>query len=111
MESLNKNVVSKKKIPQYSEEIEVWSGGDYMFLCSQLGVQVGNFSGDGHFCPWCYVKKSQFSMEIPSPIRTIEQLYNYAHMSAPESVTGVPFTPFKCPGCPKQFDSQKVSFL
>ncbi len=111
MGSINSEIVRKKKIPQYSEEITVWSGGDYMFLCSQLGIQVGNFSGNGHFCPWCYCKKSEFSSENPSPIRNIADLYNYAHMSAPESITGVPFTPFQCKGCPKVFNSQHVRFF
>ena len=74
--------------------------GDMVFISNLLGLGA-HFGRAGANCVYCEVDSSQLFSRKPSQLRSVQRLYEMAHMLGPGMTL-----PMTCPGCQKEFVTQ-----
>lgn len=89
--------------------IVFFGGGDMMYVSHVLGLH-GKFSTKtGESCCWCEAPRHHLGKAQPSQKRTLERIYNLAHLPYPDpSANYNAKFPFECPGCHTVFKNLQV---
>lgn len=93
----------------YTPRVTLFGGGDMMYVSHVLGLH-GKFSTKtGESCCWCEAPRKQLGKPQPSQKRTLERIYNLAHLPFPDpSANYAAKFPFECPGCHAVFQNYQV---